>query len=182
MKTFIEFINENVSTNDLTIKGSMLYHDGNKFVKTYSDKLMKRNSVFLNDKEIGSFGIGKIGYVYEQALHGNISDPKRREWWKKEDVDNILKNKYQFKNSIYFEGGFGVKEEYRNQGFGKLIIKKVFELYPKIKSIFLYAMNQTSKKFWINTLNGTPILGHKDTDPLDDIGVYLIRLDRNKIL
>lgn len=183
-----QFIYENtifseVTTNDLVFKSSTFDMNTRKWIF----KPLKLNghiSVFINNIKVGSFNIKAVGDVYDVALHGNTEYPEYIKNWKKIDVDNILKNKEQFKNSIYLEGGFNVEKEYRNKGIGKLIIKKLFENYPQYKSIFLYAMMAKSKSFWINQLKGEPILcpSGVDSSPFDNDLVYLIKLDRNKIL
>jgi GNAT superfamily N-acetyltransferase len=98
-------------------------------------------------------------------------------------IKDILDNKEQFEDAIYFSGGFGLKDQYMGKGIGKLIIKRIFEDFPQYKRIFLYAERYRARNFWIKHMKGTPILGWRDTDPLQEKNaVYLIRLDRDKIL
>jgi len=176
MLKYNEFINEDINFKSLTTKDLEF-----KINKEYSINT-ECIDVYIDNLKAAHFGVSGVGDVYDIATHGNVDVSKRVEWWRPDDVKNILNNRDQFKDSIYLSGGFWVNEEYRGKGLGKLIIKKVFEDFPKYKSIFLYSMTPKAKLFWIKTMKGIPILGHKDTDPFVGNGVYLIRLDRDKII
>jgi predicted acetyltransferase len=82
------------------------------------------NKVYLDGNEVGSFVIDSIGTF------------------------NDVHNKKKYNNSIFLQGGFLIKNEFKYMGIGKEVIKTIFEK-TGVDNIFLYAVDwQGSVDFW----------------------------------
>lgn len=121
-------INENINEH-------MQFNMDDKIKIAYNG--VDRNKIYYDDKFVGWFGIRYMGDIKLSNLINFILTT---------DVENDI----VFKNSIVFEGGFEIKNEYQNKGFGKKVISKIFNDNPKINNILLYALEeQNAIGFWL---------------------------------
>jgi len=51
-------------------------------------------------------------------------------------------------NSMFFWGGFVVREEYQKMGYGLRMIERIFEVIPELENILLFAEVNVGKPFW----------------------------------
>lgn len=123
-----KFLNEN--------KNNEIYFNSNDKIKIGYNGV-HRNKIFYDGEFIGWFGIRYIGDI------------------KLSDVVNFIlttdvENDVVLKKSIVFEGGFEIKDEFQNKGFGRKVISKIFNDNPNIQNILLYALEeQNAIGFWL---------------------------------
>ena len=133
--------------NDLSDKSKI---DFTKSKLTINDGVIKRgfNRIYLDGIEVGSFVIDSIG------------------------VFKDVHNKKSYDNSIFLQGGFLIKNDFKYKGIGKETIKSIFK-ETNVDNIFLYAVDwQGGVDFW-KKIGGEVI--HRD----DDKELNLIRI-KNK--
>ena len=107
------------------------------------------NEIFLDNNKVGSFVIFSIG----------------------EFKDKHSKKIYE--NSIFLQGGFVIKDEFRFKGIAKEAIKTIFNL-SSVDNIFLYALDkQGAVDIWKN-IGGVIIF--RD----DSIGLNLMKISKKK--
>jgi hypothetical protein len=148
----------------LSIKNKVIVENKKDIIIFNSDDKIKigyngidRNKIFYDDKFIGWFGIRYIGDVKLSDVVNFVLST---------DVENDI----IFKNSIVFEGGFEIKNEYQRKGFGKRVISKIFNDNPIIQNILLYALEeQNAVGYWLKI--GGKIL-------LEEEGVVFLNLKR----
>lgn len=136
--------------NTITNKGIKI--DVSKLTINDNNKIkIGYNKIYINNIEVGSFVIEKIG-----------------------DIKDIHNNKL-YKNSIFLEGGFIIKNEYRYSGIGRKTIQEIFNSDHNLENIFLYAVGwQGAVDFWLK-IGGEVIF--KD----DKKDLYFIKINKNNI-
>lgn len=128
----------------LSVKNKIKKQNKKQVITFNSDDKIKigysgvdRNKIFNNGNFIGWFGIRYIGDIKLSDFVNFI-------------LTTNIENDITFKNSIVFEGGFEIKDEYQNKGFGKSVISKIFNDNPNIKNILLYAFEeQNAIGYWL---------------------------------
>jgi len=135
------------SLNNLSDKDKI---DFTKSKLIINDGVIKKgsNKIYLDGIEVGSFVIDKIG------------------------VFKDIHNKKSYDNSIFLQGGFLIKNDFKYKGIGKETIKSIFK-ETSVDNIFLYAVDwQGGVDFW-KKIGGEVI--HRD----DENELNLIKI-RNK--
>jgi hypothetical protein len=148
MKTFDDFV----------LHENLKFNDDDKIHIKYNNK---KNIVYYNKHEIGTFGIRYKGditlYDFVDYLLGLR---------KYDDIKNIT-----FKKSIVFESGFNIEDKYKNKGYGRKIIHKIFKDNIDIDNILLYATyDQDSYDFWLK-IGGNIVYNYEDD-------IYFININR----
>ena len=147
-ETFIDLNNDyNKSLNDLSDRSKI---DFTKSKLIINDGVVKKgfNRIYLDGVEVGLFVIDSMG------------------------VFKDVHNKKLYDNSIFLQGGFLIKNDFKYKGIGKETIKSIFK-ETNVDNIFLYAVDwQGSVDFW-KKIGGEVI--HRD----DDKELNLIRI-KNK--
>lgn len=124
------------SLNDLSNKDKIDFTKS-KLVINHGAVKKGFNEIYLDDIKVGSFVIDTIG------------------------VFRDIYNKKAYNNSIFLQGGFLIKNEFKYRGIGKETIKSIFK-ETNVDNIFLYAVDwQGSVDFW-KKIGGEVI--HRDNE------------------
>jgi predicted acetyltransferase len=123
-ETFFDLnINYKKSLNNFVNKDKI---DFTKCKLIINDGMVKKgfNNIYLDGIKVGSFVIDTIG------------------------IFNDIHNKKSYNNSIFFQGGFLIKNDFKNKGIGKETIKSIFKK-TNVDNIFLYTVDwQGAVDFW----------------------------------
>ena len=124
-ETFFDFDSDNKeSLNDEPEVRDKIDFGKSQLVINDGDIDKGLNKVYLDGTEVATFIISSIGDY-------------------KDTHNDVL-----YKNSIFFRGGFIVKNDYMNKGIGHEVIKKIFR-DTSFDNIFLYAIDwQGAVDFW----------------------------------
>ena len=118
------------------------------------NKLRSCNRIYVDNIEVGTFCIDSFG-DFDIDKIGNI---------KKGDL---------YKKTLYLQGGFIIKKEYKKSGVGRNVIGKIFNNYEEIDNILLYAVDwQGAVGFW--TKIGGEIVFRNEKS-----GLNLIKINRD---
>ena len=135
------------SLNNLSNKDKI---DLTKSNLNINDGVIKKgfNKIYLDGIEVGSFVIETIGIFKD------------------------IYNKKTYNNSIFLQGGFIIKNDFKYKGIGKKTIKTIFK-ETNVDNIFLYAVDwQGGVDFWKKI--GGEVIFRDDNKELN-----LIRIKKN---
>jgi len=123
-ETFIDLDNDSKkSFNEPTNKDDI---DFTKQKLTINDGFVKNglNIIYLDGVEVGSFVVNTIGLF------------------------NDIHNEKTYDNSVFLQGGFSIKNDFKYMGIGKETVKLIFK-ETNADNIFLYAVDwQGAIDFW----------------------------------
>jgi len=119
--------------------------------------------------------IGYIGQRHNQI--GEVKIDPHNSFTDEDIIEQGYDPNHIFKNSVLWSGGFQIKKEFRNQGFGRKAVKDYFEEHPEIDNIFLYAVPwQGAIEFW-HKIGGKSILKIEN----DKKSIHFIQIKRDEL-